>query len=62
MVIIYIFFLFFSLLKNNVLLLNKKSIEHKDIPHAIKNIFILLLLKSFFCSSLSRKFLHNFSR
>lgn len=53
----HIYFLFFSLLENNVLLLNKKSIEYKDIPHAIKNIFILLLLKSF---SLSRKFLNNF--
>jgi hypothetical protein len=56
----YIFFLFFSLLENNVLLLNKKSIEYKDILHAIKNIFILLLLKSFFSFSLSRNFLNNF--
>lgn len=39
---------FFSLLENNVLLLNKKSIEHKEIPYDRKerNLFILLLLKS----------------
>lgn len=46
-VIVIIFFLFFSLLLKNVLLLNKNSIEHKEILHAMKNIFILLLLKSF---------------